>query len=750
MEAKKTERLESAGRSAAGLRVLYVGTILPGSTAVQRADALKDLGHQVTTLSTENSNEIVVKPSLPSRVRRRIVGPQDRVGANAGILRAMRSETFDVLWIDKGLTVHADTLRQVHELQPCCRIIGFSLDDMMNSANQSQHFLKGLPLYDHYITSKTYNVAELKELGCPHVLFVDNAYDPHTHLPVTVTAELREKIGGAVGFIGQWEPERAESLRKLALAGIPVRVWGYTWERMRDVPPGLVLENRPLWGDEYARALCAFDINLCFLRKCNRDLQTSRTMEIPACGGFMLAERTEEHLRLFKEGQEAEFFADDEEMIRKVRYYLDHPEERRRLAVCGRERCLRDGYSNAERLRGALDLIMASEPKANRNGATASVDIASSKSTGLNILYVGPMLFGSTTVQRAEALKDMGHQVTTLSTRNEKEIIVNPSLVFRVRKKIFGPQDRAGANAAILRAIRSETFDVMWIDKGLIVRADTLRQVHRLQPRCRIVGYSPDDMMNTANQTRHFVQGLPVYDHFITTKSYNVAELTGLGCPSVLFVDKSYDPHTHRPMTVSAEDRLRLGGAVGFIGQWETERAESLRKLALAGIPVRVWGFTWERMHDVPPGLVLENQPLWGEEYARALCAFDINLCFLRKCNRDLQTSRTMEIPACGGFLLAERTEEHLRLFKEGQEAEFFADDEEMIRKVRYYTDHPEERQRIAHAGYERCLRDGYSNAERLREALETIVTTKPHRAHAVWVLWPFITDLMRCFQIMD
>ena len=366
MEEKNTERSASAGQCAAGLRILYVGTILPGSTALQRAEALKDLGHQVTTLSTENSNEIVVKPALASRVWRRIVGPQDRVGMNAAVLRAIRSETFDALWIDKGLTMHAKTLRQVRELQPLCRIIGFSLDDMMNPANQSRHFLKGLPLYDHFITSKSYNVAELQELGCPDVLFVDNAYDPHTHHPVTVTAELREQIGGAVGFIGQWEPERAEALRKLALAGIPVRVWGFTWERMRDVPPGLILENRPLWDDEYARALCAFDINLCFLRKCNRDLQTSRTMEIPACGGFMLAERTAEHQRLFTEGQEAEFFADDEEMILKVRHYLDHPEERRRIARRGYERCLRDGYSNAARLRGALKTIMESEPQRTR------------------------------------------------------------------------------------------------------------------------------------------------------------------------------------------------------------------------------------------------------------------------------------------------------------------------------------------------------------------------------------------------
>jgi spore maturation protein CgeB len=182
-----------------------------------------------------------------------------------------------------------------------------------------------------------------------------------------ITAEQRRQLGGPVGFIGQWEPERAESLRILALAGIPVRVWGFTWERMKDVPPGLHLENKPLWADDYARAVCAFDITICFLRKANRDLQTSRTMEIPACGSFMLAERTAEHQRLFLEGEEAEYFSDDEELIRKVRYYLDHPEERRRIAKRGYERCLRDGYSNENRLRVALNTIIAS--KLNRNQA---------------------------------------------------------------------------------------------------------------------------------------------------------------------------------------------------------------------------------------------------------------------------------------------------------------------------------------------------------------------------------------------
>ena len=65
--------------------------------------------------------------------------------------------------------------------------------------------------------------------------------------------------------------------------------------------------------------------------------------------------------------------------------------------------------------------------------------------------------------------------------------------------------------------------------------------------------------------------------------------------------------------------------------------------------------------------LVIEDRPLWAEAYAKAICSFDICLGFLNKTNRDLQTRRTVEIPACQGFLLAERTSEQLGLFEEGQ-----------------------------------------------------------------------------------
>src|SRR5829696_8072533 len=86
--------------------------------------------------------------------------------------------------------------------------------------------------------------------------------------------------------------------------------------------------------------------------------QTSRTFEIPACGAFMLAERTDEHLRLFEEGKEAAYFGSNEELLEKVRYYLDHEDERRRIASAGRKRCLDSGYSHHERLKYMLSVVI--------------------------------------------------------------------------------------------------------------------------------------------------------------------------------------------------------------------------------------------------------------------------------------------------------------------------------------------------------------------------------------------------------
>lgn len=84
---------------------------------------------------------------------------------------------------------------------------------------------------------------------------------------------------------------------------------------------------------------------------------------------------------------------------------------------------------------------------------------------------------------------------------------------------------------------------------------------------------------------------------------------------------------------------------------------------------------------------------------------------------------RTFEIPACGGFLLAERTPTHLELFEEGKEAEFFSTVEECADKSRFYTRNEPARSKIARQGYRRCIASDYSLGGQLSHALQRIVS---------------------------
>jgi hypothetical protein len=339
------------------MKIIYVGQLWTGGTCRMRMQALKDLGHEINGIDTWPFSIENGGPGLLSRFLNKVGHPPDLAGVNSKICAIVENNSPDVLWIDKGLTIRPKTIQRVRGKNEGVAIVSYSPDDMAQPCNQSHAYLRSIPLYDIHFTTKSFNVGELKELGGRKVCFVGNSFDPYTHRPVSVSTDEKLLFGGRVGFVGDYERDRAEQMLDLAKTGILVRVWGPNWGAWRKRDPNLIVENRPLWGDDYAKAVCSFDINLCFLRKINRDRQTTRSIEIPACGGFMLAERTEEHMELFEEGQEAEFFSSSEELIEKVRFYLNHEDLRKKIAHAGRERCLRSGYDYSSRMSWMLDQL---------------------------------------------------------------------------------------------------------------------------------------------------------------------------------------------------------------------------------------------------------------------------------------------------------------------------------------------------------------------------------------------------------
>ena len=261
---------------------------------------------------------------------------------------------------------------------------------------------------------------------------------------------------------------------------------------------------------------------------------------------------------------------------------------------------------------------------------------------------------------------------------------------------------------------------MIWVDKGLSITSATLKKVKELSPNTQLIHYSPDDMLNPDNQTIDYLSNIPIYDYHVTTKSYNVSELKELGAKNVVFVNNAFEPTVHRKIGLTPEEYTYFQSKVGFIGFFEQDRFEKMLFLANNGIKVKVWGETWKHLVGKYDNLEIIPINYWGEEYVKVLNGTTINLCFLRKVNRDAQTTRSVEIPACGGFMLAERTEEHLKLFKEGIEADFFFDEQELLKKVVYYLKNTERVNEIRENGYNRCLQH-YSNDEMIKKVLEYI-----------------------------
>jgi spore maturation protein CgeB len=336
------------------MRILYVGDLNPNTTCRMRFDAMKVLGHEVNGINFLPNGPLSGIAYYTWGVSWKLRHPFDFYGVNSAIIREVRQRPYDVLWIDKGNSIRPSTLRTVRELSGATKIVGYSPDDMAARHNNSEYFLKGLRHYDLYLTTKSYGVAELKDLGCARVEFSGNAYDPTIHRPIGLSETDRVRFGADVGFVGSYERDRAMQILYLANAGIPVRVFGDMWDNFAESKHLLRPHEPPVYGDDYARVLCATKINLCFLRKANRDRQTQRSIEIPACGGFMLAERTSEHSSLFVEGREAEFFSSPSELKQKIEEYLANDMRREAIAAGGRKRCITGRYSYIERLDLAL------------------------------------------------------------------------------------------------------------------------------------------------------------------------------------------------------------------------------------------------------------------------------------------------------------------------------------------------------------------------------------------------------------
>jgi len=354
----------------------------------------------------------------------------------------------------------------------------------------------------------------------------------------------------------------------------------------------------------------------------------------------------------------------------------------------------------------------------------------------MKILFLGQIGPGQTSLMRMRALERLGH---TLRGVHTTEAWSRASWLERqVQRRLQRGSIVDRINRCVAQAAREFRPDLVWAEKQEFLRVETLEELRGLG--ARLIHFTPDPYFTLDwKRTRLMDDAMGAFDVLVYCKSYEREAYEALRKP-VIYMPLGYCDQVHRALPSTDP---QWTSTVGFLGGWEPRRERLLHAVAKTGVDLKIWGGYWDFLRDgrwTPRRHIVLRQLAGGErfrfhrdeliarahqgnevyddDYARALTGARIGLGFLRKVCPDQHTTRTFEIPACGSLLLADRSAEHQEFFEEGKEAEFFASEEELVDKIGFYRGNEDARQRLATAGYNRCIHGNYSYVHRLRTTL--------------------------------
>lgn len=133
-----------------------------------------------------------------------------------------------------------------------------------------------------------------------------------------------------VVFIGIPEYDRYVYLKYLIENGVNVRIFGRGWHVYPDLNE---YYGGSLSHEEMVKTINEAKITLCFSKNLfGVPTYKGRVFETAACNSFMLVEYFSEYSKIFKVDKEIVMFKDKEELLTKVKHYLDNPLECKNIA----------------------------------------------------------------------------------------------------------------------------------------------------------------------------------------------------------------------------------------------------------------------------------------------------------------------------------------------------------------------------------------------------------------------------------
>jgi spore maturation protein CgeB len=276
-------------------------------------------------------------------------------------------------------------------------------------------------------------------------------------------------------------------------------------------------------------------------------------------------------------------------------------------------------------------------------------------------------------------------------------------------------RDFPDLNRQLLEAVEREDPDVVFcVLMGYEVWLETIALAQRAC-RARWINWATDDSWKYAEFSRFVAPG---FDLYVTTSASALRRAEAAGLHNVALSQWAANAECYAAPLPAGECRY----PVSFVGSAYGNRPKWIAGLKARGIAVSCFGHGWE------------GGPVAAGEIPRIIRASVISLNFgdsgvvwnglLPHRSRQIK-ARIFEVPGAGGFLLTEPAERLDEYYKPGEEMELFHNLEELVQKIEHYLAHPEQRDRIAHAGHARTVA-AHSYDMRFAQLLALAVAQQP------------------------
>jgi spore maturation protein CgeB len=215
---------------------------------------------------------------------------------------------------------------------------------------------------------------------------------------------------------------------------------------------------------------------------------------------------------------------------------------------------------------------------------------------------------------------------------------------------------------------------------------------------CLAINWFADDHWRFDTFTRHFA---PAFDLAVTTDADSLPKYRALPGARAYLSQWACNRYLYdRIPTDQKHD-------VTFIGQSHGDRKRVIERLRKAGHEVECWGYGWPAGRlDLAAMVEVFSSSRINLNLSNSSGPRGVRARLHRVLGAPTRPSqikgRNFEVPGCGGFLLTERVPHLESYFELGREIAVYDGFDDLVAKVTYWSEHEEERARIADAGYRR------------------------------------------------